>query len=193
MSDGELILGKFLAAIVVLGTMLVLAATYPILLALVHPVDFPSVTVGYLGLFLLGAAFLAVGTFVSSLTESQLVAGVVTFGTLLIARVGIVAGPETVRDASNRFVGSDPFVVPAAFYLSHPLTAAGEAPAVFRLARPITADGMDPRRLVTEILTTGAGARAVRNDHREGSAEDRSSGAAVSMAAACGLLVRGRQ
>jgi ABC-2 type transport system permease protein len=41
------------------------------------------VLVGYLGLLLLGASFLACGIFVSSLTDSQLVAGTVTFGMLL--------------------------------------------------------------------------------------------------------------
>ncbi len=81
--DASLIAGKYLAALVVLVAMLALTLSHPAAIALIYPLDFGSVLVGYLGLFLLGAAFLACGIFVSSLTESQLVAGTVTFGLLL--------------------------------------------------------------------------------------------------------------
>ena len=81
--DASLIAGKYLAALVVLVAMLALTLSYPAAIAFIYPLDFGSVLVGYLGLFLLGAAFLACGIFVSSLTESQLVAGTVTFGLLL--------------------------------------------------------------------------------------------------------------
>jgi ABC-2 type transport system permease protein len=39
---------------------------------------------GYLGLFLLGAAFIAIGLFFSSVTDNQIVAAVLTFGALLL-------------------------------------------------------------------------------------------------------------
>jgi ABC-2 type transport system permease protein len=39
---------------------------------------------GYLGLFLLGASFLSIGLFASSLTENQIVAAVISFGILLV-------------------------------------------------------------------------------------------------------------
>jgi ABC-2 type transport system permease protein len=42
-----------------------------------------AILTGYLGLLLLGSAFLAVGVFISSLTENQIVAGSATFGALL--------------------------------------------------------------------------------------------------------------
>jgi ABC-2 type transport system permease protein len=81
--DASLIGAKYAAAFVVLMAMLVLTLAYPATIALIYPVAFSSVLVGYLGLLLLGASFLACGIFVSSLTESQLVAGTVTFGMLL--------------------------------------------------------------------------------------------------------------
>jgi ABC-2 type transport system permease protein len=81
--DAALVGGKYLAAVVVLVAMLLLALACPAALAFFYAVDFNSVLVGYLGLLLLGASFLACGIFVSSLTESQLVAGTVTFGLLL--------------------------------------------------------------------------------------------------------------
>jgi ABC-2 type transport system permease protein len=81
--DSSLIAGKYVAALVVLLAMLGLGLAYPAALAVLHPIDLHSVLVGYLGLLLLGASFLACGIFVSSLTENQLVAGTVTFGLLL--------------------------------------------------------------------------------------------------------------
>ena len=42
------------------------------------------ILIGYLGLFLMGAAFMAVGIFFSSVTENQIVAAVLTFGSLLL-------------------------------------------------------------------------------------------------------------
>jgi len=81
--DVSLVGGKYGAALVVLAAMLCLTLAYPVAVALIYPIDFGSVLVGYLGLLLLGASFLACGIFVSSLTDSQLVAGTVTFGMLL--------------------------------------------------------------------------------------------------------------
>jgi ABC-2 type transport system permease protein len=43
-----------------------------------------SILIGYLGLFLLGAAFIAIGIFFSSLTENQIVSAILTFGALLL-------------------------------------------------------------------------------------------------------------
>jgi ABC-2 type transport system permease protein len=81
--DASLIGAKYAAAFVVLMAMLLLTLAYPAAIAFIYPLDFSSVLVGYLGLLLLGASFLACGIFVSSLTDSQLVAGTVTFGMLL--------------------------------------------------------------------------------------------------------------
>jgi ABC-2 type transport system permease protein len=82
--DVSVIAGKYVASLVVLVVMLVLALGYPVAITFLHPVDFASVLVGYLGLLLLGASFLACGIFVSSLTDNQLLAGTVTFGLLLL-------------------------------------------------------------------------------------------------------------
>ena len=53
---------------------------------------------GYLGLFLYGAALLAVGLFISTLTENQIVAGVVTLGLILVLWLidSLAAGAEGV-------------------------------------------------------------------------------------------------
>ena len=61
-----------------------------------------AVLTGYLGLLLMGAVFLAVGLFVSSLTENQIVAGFGTFGVLLAS--GCSAGAPSSRGGALRTV-----------------------------------------------------------------------------------------
>ena len=78
--DIEILTGKYLACLSVLVLMLILTLFYPIVLALFQTVDPEPIITGYLGLFLLGAAFISCGIFVSSLTENQIVAALVTSG-----------------------------------------------------------------------------------------------------------------
>jgi ABC-2 type transport system permease protein len=82
--DGEVLLGKYLAALTVFVAMLALTLAYPLIVAWVTPVEWGPLATGYLGLLLQGAAFIAIGILISSLTENQIVAAVATFGTLLI-------------------------------------------------------------------------------------------------------------
>jgi ABC-2 type transport system permease protein len=79
-SDWDAILGKYLATLTVYAAMIFLTALYPLLLfKYTNPEPGPVLT-SYLGLLLMGAAFIAMGLFFSSLTDNQLVAGVSTFG-----------------------------------------------------------------------------------------------------------------
>ncbi len=82
--DAQIVLGKYLAALVVFALMLAGTAIHPLLLLPAGaPVAAGPLVAGYLGLFLVGAAFLACGTFVSSLTDSQVLAAAATY-TLLV-------------------------------------------------------------------------------------------------------------
>src|SRR5258705_2039218 len=58
-------------------------AVSPVVLSRLHPVDAGPLLAGYLGLWLLAAAFVACGLFLSALTDSQLIAGAATYGVLL--------------------------------------------------------------------------------------------------------------
>ena len=82
--DGAVLLGKFLAALALYGVMLVLTLLYPALLFSLARPEWGPILTGYLGLLLLGAAFIAAGLFASSLTENQIVAAMTTFGILLL-------------------------------------------------------------------------------------------------------------
>ena len=82
----QLILGKFSAAMIFLMVMLVPAALKILLLFLYSdPAPSPSpYLVALLGVLLLGGALMAIGLFVSSLTENQIVAAAATFGIFII-------------------------------------------------------------------------------------------------------------
>ncbi len=82
--DGAILLGKYLAAFALYAIMLALTLVYPGMVAYFARVELGPLLTGYLGLLLMGAAFLAVGLFASSLTENQIVASITTFGVLLI-------------------------------------------------------------------------------------------------------------
>jgi len=82
--DGAVLIGKYLAALALYAIMLALTLLYPGIVIYFARVEWGPLLTGYLGLLLMGATFLAVGTFASSLTENQIVAAVTTFGTLLI-------------------------------------------------------------------------------------------------------------
>lgn len=95
--DWQIVLGKFLSALVFL-TAITMATIYMPLLILVNgKVSLGHIAVGYVGLALLGASVLAVGLFASALTRHQLVAaalGSAITGTLfLFWPVARIAGP----------------------------------------------------------------------------------------------------
>jgi len=81
-NDIDVILGKYLACFSVLLTMIMLTATYPVLLIILGEPEVKTILTGYLGLILLGAAFISLGIFTSSLTENQIVAAASSFGLL---------------------------------------------------------------------------------------------------------------
>lgn len=83
-SINQIILGKYFASLFVLLAMLLLTGILSIFTFAYGNPELVPILNGYLGLFLQGAAFIAVGIFFSSLTENQIVAAVLTFGTLLL-------------------------------------------------------------------------------------------------------------
>ncbi len=94
--DAEVILGKWLAAVSLYGIMLLFTAVnFAFLFRYGNP-DWKPLAIGYLGLLLQAGALLAIGTFVSTLTRNQIIAGAVTFGVCLLLWVlEWVSGYET--------------------------------------------------------------------------------------------------
>ena len=82
--DIEIILGKWLAAVVLYACMLLFTAlNFAFLFRYGNP-DWKPLAIGYLGLLLQAGALLAIGTFISTLTKNQIIAGAVTFGVCLL-------------------------------------------------------------------------------------------------------------
>ena len=82
--DIEIILGKWLAAMVLYLCLLGITALNMVFLFIHGKPDWRPLLVGYLGLILLGAAFLGIGAFISSTTKNQIVAAALTFGVFLM-------------------------------------------------------------------------------------------------------------
>ena len=83
LGDAAVVMGKYLAALSVFALMLAGSLLYPLLLVIYsNPEPGPIVT-SYIGLFLMGASFVAMGIFFSSITSNQIIAGAATFGVSL--------------------------------------------------------------------------------------------------------------
>ena len=82
--DIEIILGKWFAAIILYACLLLATALNFGFLFLYGNPDWKPLAVGYLGLLLQGALLLAIGTFISTLTKNQIIAGAATFGVCLL-------------------------------------------------------------------------------------------------------------
>ena len=83
--DGEVLAGKFLAALVVYLAMLASTAVGPALLYVLHPFAVGPLLAGYFGMALLGVAFVACGIAASTVTENQVVSAMLTYGVLVFS------------------------------------------------------------------------------------------------------------
>jgi len=83
LTDTQIILGKFLGALALYAAMLAMTLIHMAILFWYGDPEWKPLATGYLGLLLMGGAFISAGLFVSSLTKNQIVAGVVTFALLL--------------------------------------------------------------------------------------------------------------
>ena len=77
--DHEIILGKFLAGMILISVSVILTLVYTLTLSGLGDLDAGSVVAGYLGLIFLGATYVSVGVFTSSLTQNQIVAFITSF------------------------------------------------------------------------------------------------------------------
>ena len=78
-SVGNIVTGKYLALVTVYSIPILVLCTYPLIMSKFGTVDFGTAYTAILGFFLLGCANIAIGLFMSALTESQVIAAVLTF------------------------------------------------------------------------------------------------------------------
>ena len=80
----KIVIGKYLAMVTVFGLALLITCFYPLILSRFGTVSLPMAYTAILGYFLYGAACIAIGLFISSVTESQVIAALLTFFVLLV-------------------------------------------------------------------------------------------------------------
>ena len=83
-TDTQIVLGKFFGAVALYAVMLAVTLIHIGILFIYGNPEWKPILTGYLGLLLMGAAFLSIGLLISSLTRNQIVAGMATFATLLL-------------------------------------------------------------------------------------------------------------
>jgi ABC-2 type transport system permease protein len=96
LTDFEAVLGKFLASFAFLLVSLGLSLVLPVAVAALGDPDPGQIVGGYLGAILIGAAYLSIGLFISSLTENQIVAFIVSvvaiFGLFILGEDFVLFG-----------------------------------------------------------------------------------------------------
>ena len=86
----EVVLGKFLASFAFLAITLAFTVTVPVSISILGRPDIGVIVGSYFGALFLGAAYLAIGLFLSSVTENQVVAFVVSIASIFaLLAVGI--------------------------------------------------------------------------------------------------------
>lgn len=113
----QIVLGKYLAALAVMGAAVAIVAAFPLVLSVASRgaaggagVEWQTVGTGLLGLFLLGAAAMSVGLLCSSLTESVIVAALVSLIALLtlwMATIFAVGAEGPVKDLVSALSASE--------------------------------------------------------------------------------------
>lgn len=102
----EIVLGKYLGGLVIIGATVAVTLVYPLVLAMfgssfsattsekTATLEWVTVLLGFGALVLFGATILSIGTFVSSLTESVIVAGLITFAVCLVWMIVKIVAPN---------------------------------------------------------------------------------------------------
>jgi ABC-2 type transport system permease protein len=83
LSDLDILLGKYLAGLTFLACLVGVALFYPLLIADQASIQWKVLLLGFLGLALEGAAFLALSVFTSALSENQIISATLGFGSAL--------------------------------------------------------------------------------------------------------------
>lgn len=91
---GAVVMGKFCAALCVLAIALAGTGVYAAILSRYATLRVGMLAAHYLGFFLLGACYISVGSLMSALTESQIVAAVLTFAVNMLLQLAEMVAPS---------------------------------------------------------------------------------------------------
>lgn len=99
MSVSSIVLAKYLAMVTVLAVPCAVMCLYPLILASFGTVYFTTAYASLLAFFLLGCALIAIGMFISSLTESQVIAAVVSLAVMVF--INLMSGLANLIPATS--------------------------------------------------------------------------------------------
>lgn len=115
----EIVVGKYLALVFIFLIVVLVLALYPLILTQFGSIPYGETYAALFGFWLMGCSFLAIGLYISSVTESQVIAAVLTFLALFVCYLmDGIAGffPETAS-ASLLFLAA--LVLGAAFLIQY--------------------------------------------------------------------------
>jgi len=98
----KMVLGKYLSMITVYAIPVLISGICPLIIKLNGNANLKSDYASLLAFFLLGCVYIAIGMFISSLTESQIIAAVGTFGIILL----LLLWPSLVEFLPTSAIGS---------------------------------------------------------------------------------------
>ena len=125
-----IVLGKYLAMITVFAIPIAFFCLYPVILSMYGEIAWAQTYAAILGFYLLGCAFLAVGLYISSITENQVMAAVLSFAVLFVFY--LMSGVDSlIPDTSSAsFLALTVFLAAACFVIWH-MVHTFVIPAVF--------------------------------------------------------------
>lgn len=116
-SVGSIVWGKYLAMVIIMAIVSLFCCIFPLILRFLGSsqtlVDYSMI----LAFFLLGCAAIAIGLFISALTESQILAGIGTFGILLILQLMSSLSSLLPTNAMGSFIGICLLILIAAYFI----------------------------------------------------------------------------
>jgi ABC-2 type transport system permease protein len=96
-TDWEVVIGKYLATVGLIGVLLVLTLAFPISVASMGPLDKGATVAGYIGMLLMCGTYAAIGLMASSFTKNQIVAALIAlfigFGLFIVGQLVQVLPP----------------------------------------------------------------------------------------------------
>ncbi len=108
----KIVLGKYLAVIAIFCVPVIVSCLFPLILTPFGKVDYAGSYLAVAGYFLFGAACIAVGVFISSITESQVIAAVISFIVLFLTFLmkGIVSILTSSGDNPAKYLNAFDFL-----------------------------------------------------------------------------------
>lgn len=101
-TEGQVIGGKFLAALTFYGFLWLPTAIYGLNIHLYEKMDWGPVAAGYLGILLIGSLFISIGVFASATTRSQLLAAMITVALVFLLFLLSLFGELTTNDVLKK-------------------------------------------------------------------------------------------